>query len=149
VRWPERAQAAAFPDAGDAPRGTAEARPAAAPEPGAEREPAAAPEPGAAPRNVGLRLGTYRPIWAAPEVEVSPALQYTIAQQQLELSPEDAQRLNIAGGETVDVSQNGTTLAATARVRSGVPSGTAFLADGLAADSANAFTELEIEVRKR
>jgi NADH-quinone oxidoreductase subunit G len=37
-----------------------------------------------------LRLGTYRPFWASPEVEISPALHFTIARQQLELSPEDA-----------------------------------------------------------
>ncbi len=96
--------------------------------------------------NGALRLGTYRPIWAAPEVEISPALQYTIARQQLELSPEDADRLGLAGGETVEVAQNGTRLTATARVRSGVPAGTAFLAEGIARDSANALTEPVVEV---
>ena len=39
------------------------------------RHPCARPPPA----NGALRLGTYRPIWAAPEVEISPALQYTIA----------------------------------------------------------------------
>ncbi len=79
-----------------------------------------------------LRLGTYRPIWAAPECEISPALQYLIPAQQLELSPEDAKRLGIAEGDEVTVAQNGTRLHAQAAIRTGVPPGSAFLADGIA-----------------
>jgi anaerobic selenocysteine-containing dehydrogenase len=93
-------------------------------------------------------LGRYRPIWADPQVEISPALHYTIARQQLELSPEDAARLGIASGDEVQVAQNGTRLTAAAQVRSGVPEGTAFLAEGIASESANALTEESIEVRK-
>jgi NADH-quinone oxidoreductase subunit G len=138
VRWQEREAASRFP-VGEAG--------AAAP----VRVAAPAPTPGsaAATRNGGLRLGTYRPIWAAPEVEISPALKFTVASQQVELAPEDAQRLGIAHGEAVEVSQNGTAVKATAHVRTGVQAGTAFLADGIAGDSANAFTEPVIEVRKR
>ena len=99
-------------------------------------------------RVVQLRLGTYRSIWASPEVEISPALHYTIAHQQAELSPEDAARLGIVSGETVEVSQNGTRLAARAAVRTGVPPGTVFLATGVTSDSANALTEPQVEVRK-
>jgi NADH-quinone oxidoreductase subunit G len=105
-------------------------------------------EPFAPPHNGELRLGRYRSIWAAPEVEISPALQYTIARQQIELSPADAARLGVTHGDTVDVAQNGTRLRATAAVRSGVPEGAAFLADGIAEDSANALTEPLIEVIK-
>ncbi|MGO9901913.1 MAG: NADH-quinone oxidoreductase subunit NuoG [Solirubrobacteraceae bacterium] len=129
VRWPTREQAAAMP--------SGEAVPAAS-------QPA---KRLAAQPNGALRLGTYRPIWAAPEVEVSPALHYTIAEQSLELSPADAARLGILDGERVEVAQNGTRLRATAAVRTGVVDGTAFLADGLAADSANALTEPLVEVR--
>jgi hypothetical protein len=46
------------------------------------------------------------------------------------------------------VAQNGTRLAATALIRSSVPAGSAFLADGIAHDSANALTESLIEVTK-
>jgi hypothetical protein len=37
---------------------------------------------------------------------------------------------------------------ATAAVRSGVPAGTVFLADGLAENSANAFTDFDVQVLK-
>jgi NADH-quinone oxidoreductase subunit G len=127
VRWPEREQASAF-EVGDIPpiRGKISH----------------------APQNGALRLGTYKPIWASPEVEISPSLQYTIARQQAELSPEDARRLNIASGDLLQISQNGTSLEATAAVRSGVPIGTVFLATGIAKDSANALTEPYVEVSK-
>jgi NADH-quinone oxidoreductase subunit G len=130
IRWPERAEASAFPGI-----------------PGATIEPPVH-EIAPAPENGALRLGTYRPIWAAPEVEISPSLQYTIAHQQVELSPQDAQRLGVSGGDQVVVAQNGTRLRATAAVRTGVPPGIAFLAEGIAADSANALTHSEIQVHE-
>jgi NADH-quinone oxidoreductase subunit G len=135
VRWPEREAASAL---------LADGRSAEIVPTTSTTEPAEA----SAAAGVGLRLGRYRPIWADPQVEISPALQYTIARQQVELSPEDAQRLGIGAGETVEVSQNGTRLTGTAQVRSGVPVGTAFLAEGIAENSANALSEDMIEVRK-
>jgi NADH-quinone oxidoreductase subunit G len=133
IRWQEREAASAFPSGADA---VSAARPSQA-----------AADNGAS--NGGLRLGTYRSIWAAPEVEVSPALKFAIAGQHVELAPEDAERLGIAPGQAVEVSQNGTALRAIAHVRTGVPAGTAFLADGIAHESANAFTEPVVEVHKR
>jgi NADH-quinone oxidoreductase subunit G len=132
VRWPERPEADALA-AGDAPAPSI-----------------ATTGNGAAPaaQNGSLRLGTYRPIWAAPECEISPALKFLIPEQQLELSPEDAQRLGIANGAEVIVTANGSRLSARAAVRSAVPAGSAFLADGLASESANALTEPLIEVLK-
>jgi NADH-quinone oxidoreductase subunit G len=135
VRWQEREQASGFPDVGE----KRSISPKTSQSSGRKR---------AAPKNGALRLGVYRPIWASPEVEISPALQYTIATQQAELSPEDAARLGIASGDPVEVSQNGTRLSAAAVVRSGVPEGTVFLATGIAAESANALTEPTVEVRK-
>jgi NADH-quinone oxidoreductase subunit G len=131
LRWPERAQARTVTLGHDLSAGLPDTPPPAA--------------DGAA--DGALRLGTYRPIWASPEVEVSPALKYLVVEQTLELSPEDASRLGIEHGQTVRVSQNGTTLTAAAAVRTGVPAGSAFLAEGIAADSANALTEALIEVR--
>ena len=136
VRWPAREQASQLAV------GPAEsAAPATRSAPGKK---SVAPKSA----NGALRLGTYRPIWAAPEVDISPSLQYTIARQQVELSPQDAARLGIGQGDEVLVSQNGTRLTAHAHVRTGVPAGTAFLAEGIAADSANALTEPEVEVSK-
>jgi NADH-quinone oxidoreductase subunit G len=149
VRWPERGEASALgpataapDDAGDIARQADKiAQTSPAKEDFSGRH-------GRQPPTPTLRLGTYRPIWASPEVEISPALKYTIARQQAELSPEDAQRLGVVSGETIEVGQYGTTLKAKAAVRSGVPEGTIFLATGLATDSANALTDPVVEVRK-
>ena len=130
VRWPAREQAESLPG-GTVPSG-----------------PPATVARAHAPANGALRMGTYRSIWASPEVEISPALKFTVAHQQVELSPPDARRLGIEHGETVEVAQNGHRLRGTAAVRSGVPEGTAFLADGIASDSANELTEPVAEVRK-
>ncbi len=137
VRWPEREQGASI-SAGPDVAGPAPATPG----------PAAAGASAFASQNGALRLGTYRPIWAAPECEISPALQYLIPTQQVELSPDDARRLGIAHGDQVAVMQNGTRLAATAVIRSTMPAGTAFLATGIPTDSANMLTEPLIEVIK-
>ena len=135
VRWPERPQSAPLR------LGTSG--------PVAGAPPSLATRPVPASTNGALRLGTYRPIWAYPEVEISPALKYLIPAQQLELSPEDAVRLEISNGEEVVVAQNGTRINAKAAIRSSVPVGTAFLAEGISGDSAaNALTEPLIEVRK-
>jgi NADH-quinone oxidoreductase subunit G len=161
VRWPLREQAAALPRGETAAR--PDERPAgirspqssaqhpASPE-GATGESSGYPDRAAPPQYASidaLRLGTYRPIWASPEVEISPALKFAVPEQLVELSPEDARRLGIGQGETVQVAQNGTRLLGRAHVRSGVPKGTAFLAEGVASESANALTEPLIEVSKR
>ncbi|MBV9001118.1 MAG: molybdopterin-dependent oxidoreductase, partial [Solirubrobacterales bacterium] len=150
VRWQERDAASEFPSgAGPIPATSASSPGGIA----AARSPDGAESPGRAETpavsNGALRLGTYRPIWAAPEVEISPALKFTVARQQVELSPEDAQRLGIAPGDPVEVAQNGTRLRAVAHVRTGVPAGTVFLAEGIADGSANAFTEPVVEVQRR
>jgi NADH-quinone oxidoreductase subunit G len=153
VRWPAREEASAMPIGRPAIGGGQATAPAPPARPSAE---------------AGLRLGRYRSIWAAPEVEVSPALKFAIARQQVELSPTDAERLGITAGDRVEIAQlddsgaarNGeaggraggkperTRLRGLAHVRDGVPEGTAFLADALATDSANVLTEPLVEVRK-
>jgi NADH-quinone oxidoreductase subunit G len=169
VRWPERPQASMLsahlePEAGhDADvDGDADAseRPAQGPSP--------RPAEDEAPLAGMLALGTYRPIWASPEVEISPALKYLVPSQQVELSPADARRLHIADGEEVVVGEPddapaahsgeagrraggngaGTRLHARAVVRSTVPEGSVFLAEGLPADSANMLTAASVEVHK-
>jgi NADH-quinone oxidoreductase subunit G len=152
VRWPERPQGAAITlGLGISVGFPVDPR---------EQDPAVA--------NGALRLGTYRPIWAAPECEISPALQYLIPGQQVLLSPQDAERLGVDDGDEVMVAQlddsrgtqsgeaggragakrEGTTLNAHAAIHSAVQTGSAFLATGIAADSANRLTEPLIEVTK-
>jgi predicted molibdopterin-dependent oxidoreductase YjgC len=79
-------------------------------------------------------------------VEISPSLQFLIPQQQVELSPADAESRSLSHGDAVAVAQNGARLHATVAVRTGVPAGTAFLAEGLPRDSANVFTERTVDV---
>ncbi|HWD75383.1 MAG TPA: NADH-quinone oxidoreductase subunit NuoG [Solirubrobacteraceae bacterium] len=139
VRWPERPEAHVM---------ALSTNPPAEEPPGPARVPVPATH-GERPSSLGkLALGTYRPLWASPEVEVSPALKFLVPDQAVELSPEDSQRLGITDGEHVLVAQNGTRLNARAVVRSTVPVGSAFLAEGLPRDSANVLTEPLIEVIK-
>src|SRR5579884_2924139 len=119
VRWPVTEAAQKMPEGAPgngAPSGAAQP----------DRFPPTTPAPPAPATNGHLRLGTYRSIWAAPEVEASPALQFTVAEQVVELSPQDARRLGIGHGDAVQVAQNGTRLSGRAQVRTGVPEGTAF-----------------------
>jgi NADH-quinone oxidoreductase subunit G len=107
VRWPAREAAGAFP--------TAEA---SAP----EGEPPAAPV-----ANGRLRLGTFRSIWNATEVRVSPALRFLHPEMRVEMAPADAQRLELFQGDRVVVGADGQTIDATVTVRAATPEGSVFL----------------------
>jgi NADH-quinone oxidoreductase subunit G len=114
VRWQERAAAAAVPEG---PAGPFDAG-----------QPAAPVSP-----NGKLRLGTYRSIWAAPEVELSPALKFLTARQQEELAPADAERLGLTAGDRVRI---GGEIEATVVLRGNAPAGTVFVCEATAEDSA-------------
>jgi NADH-quinone oxidoreductase subunit G len=130
LRWPAREAAKAFPaPAADGPF---------------ELEP---PAPGPAP-NGRLRLGTFRSIWAAPEVEVSPALKFLHPRQRAELSPADAQRLNVFAGDRVTVGSDGHSISAIVALRDGAPEGTVFLETAIPEDSASLLEGPLVEVRK-
>jgi NADH-quinone oxidoreductase subunit G len=116
VRWQERDAASAAPAA---PAGPFES---------------GAPAPVASPNGV-LRLGSFRSIWAAPEVEASPALKFLAARQQLELSPADAERLGLGNGDRVTVATDGAQVRATVALRGNVPAGTVFLGEATLEDS--------------
>jgi NADH-quinone oxidoreductase subunit G len=133
VRWQEREAAAAHPQ----PAGAFTA-PA----------PAAPPAVAVGGDEFGLRLGTFRSIWASPEVEHSPALQFLKPRQRAEMAPDDADRLGLTDGARVVVSNNGSAVDATVALRHAVPAGTVFLQDGLDGDdSANVLTGSVVEVR--
>ncbi|MCW2968178.1 MAG: nuoG, partial [Solirubrobacteraceae bacterium] len=122
VRWPER-----NPDAVDEPDFG----------PFGLDAPPHAPSP-----NGVLRLGTYRSIWDAPEVTASPALAYVHHDVHVELSPADAQRLNVFHGEKVVVAANGDSTEATVALRDAIPAGSAFLGD-------RALAGPTVEIRKQ
>jgi NADH-quinone oxidoreductase subunit G len=85
------------------------------------------PAPGAE-ANGRLRLGTYRSIWAGPEVAASPALKFLRARPRVELSPADAKRLAVFDGDRVAVGADGErAVDAVVTVRAAVPPGSAFL----------------------
>ena len=132
VRWPERDAASAFPAPELAP---------------VELEtPPAAPSP-----NGALRLGTFRTLWSAPEVSISPALHFLSPDQRVELSPADAERLGLSDGDAVEVAFDQTSVRAQVALRAAVPAGTVFLAEGTGTDAANALTNGEprmVEVRR-
>ncbi|WP_210494779.1 NADH-quinone oxidoreductase subunit NuoG [Patulibacter sp. SYSU D01012] len=125
VRWQEREASAAFP-AGDTGPFSLEA-------------PTAAASP-----NGALRLGSFRSVWASPEVAHAPALKFLSPKQRAELNPEDAAERGIRHGQRVRVSapaEDGTaTVEAVAHVRSSAPRGSVFLETGLGAQSASALT---------
>jgi NADH-quinone oxidoreductase subunit G len=85
-----------------------------------------------------LLLGTYCDLWAGPITELNPPLKFLTPHQRLEISPQDAQRLDLKNGEAVRVSQNGTTIVAAVLIKERVSPGTAFMAEGVAEANANA-----------
>jgi len=128
VRWPaEPALAAAWP-AGD-------------PGPFGLETPPHAPTP-----NGALRLGTFRSIWAAPEVDVSPALKFLAPRQRVEIAPADAERLGVRQGDRVVVGANGARVHATVELRGATPPGTVFLQTGTPEESATALEPGLVEV---
>jgi len=86
----------------------------------------------------GLRVGTYRDLWADYVAEENPALRFLAPVQTLELNPADAERLGFEHGQAVEVSGGGHSLLATVGLRERMLAGTAFLARGTAADPAGA-----------
>jgi NADH-quinone oxidoreductase subunit G len=128
VRWPTREQAAALPQ----PAGAVAAR---------------TPRPVPGGRPGALALGSYRSIWAAPEVEASPALAFLHPQQRVEISPADARRLGVADGvEMLVADETGAGIHARVALRDAVPAGSAFLQRGIAGDSANVLRGSTIEI---
>jgi NADH-quinone oxidoreductase subunit G len=95
-----------------------------------------------------LRLGTWRSLWAAPEVDLSPALRFMRPRQVVELSPADADRLGVRDGDEVEVGSNGTRVRGAARLRASVPGGSVFLVEGTHDQPANVLSEPLVEVRR-
>ena len=95
-------------------------------------------EAGAGEGGAGIRLGTYRDLWAAEATDHSPALRFLAPRQTLDLAPADADRLGVAQGDEVDVRSNGTSLRARVAIRERIRPGAGFLIEGTAEANANA-----------
>ena len=130
IRWPATEAAAAL--------GAAPWEPAAL----------AVPPAAASASDGGLRLGTWRSLWAAPEVDLSPVLRFMRPRQVVELSPGDADRLGVRDGDEVEVGSNGTRVRGPARLRASVPGGSVFLVEGTHEQPANALSEPVVAVRR-
>ena len=103
------------------------------------------------PGDDSLLLGTYRDLWAGPVTELNPPLKFLTPHQRLEISPQDAQRLDLKNGEAVRVSQNGSAVTAAVLIKERVSPGTAFMAEGLAEANANALLNggpVKVQVEK-
>jgi NADH-quinone oxidoreductase subunit G len=106
------------------------------------------PPPSPAGSDGRFLLGTFRSVWAASEVEVSPALRFLHPRQRAELAPADAQRLGLLEGDRVVIGSNGTSVRATVALRAAMPPGSVFLQDAIPEDSASALEGPLVEVRK-
>jgi NADH-quinone oxidoreductase subunit G len=124
VRWQDREASAAFP-AGDTGPFSIDA-------------PAQAASP-----NGALRLGSFRSVWASPEVVHAPALKFLAPKQRAELNPDDASERGIRHGQPVVVSAGGAAVQATAHLRSASPRGSVFLETGLGEQSAATLASAE------
>ena len=98
-----------------------------------------------------LLLGTYRDLWAGPVTELNPPLRFLTPQQRLEISPTDANRLDLKSGDPVRVSQNGSSLDATVHIKERVTEGVVFLAEGVLDGNANALLNggpVQVQIEK-
>jgi NADH-quinone oxidoreductase subunit G len=94
-----------------------------------------------------LALGTYRDLWAGPVTELSPPLKFLQPQQRVEISPVDAHRLDLKGGDRVLVGG----VEAEVQIRERVSPGVCFMAEGLAEGNANALLNggpVQVEIKK-
>jgi NADH-quinone oxidoreductase subunit G len=133
VRWQERSAAAGFARDGGLPHlETADRRPQTADA-----------------QDDGLRLGTYRDLWAGEVTERNPALEFLAPEQRVEIAPADAERLGLVDGDEVAVRSNGTSVNARVALRNRIRPGAAFLIEGTKTDNANVFNGAETVLIER
>jgi NADH-quinone oxidoreductase subunit G len=85
--------------------------------------------PGRTARGKGLRLVTYRPLFAGPAVERVPELQFQRPEPEVELLRADAERLKIADRQEVTVRSNGTSVTLRAKLVEDLAAGVARIAE--------------------
>ena len=94
--------------------------------------------------NGGLRLGTYRDLWAGEVTERNPALRFLAPAQRVELAVADGERLGLTDGDEVEVRSNGSSVRARVALRERMRPGAAFLIEGTAAENANRLNGAEV-----
>jgi NADH-quinone oxidoreductase subunit G len=144
VRWQDRDAASSLPTLDDADESGATGTPSslATRRSGGDELSPPASSSSRAKRSEGapaspLRLGTYRDIWAGPVTELNPPLKFLKPVQRVEVSPADAEDLELASGDTVQVAQNGSSVRAQVVIRERVEQGVCFLVEGTAEGNAN------------
>lgn len=152
IRWQDTPASANLPEPGSGGNGSQSASGPGSPD--TQRDSASAdPGPDAlTPSPTGsLTLGTYRDLWAGPITELNPPLKFLTPQQRLEISLDDAERLDLNNGDKVRVGQSGASVEATVAIRERVAAGTCFLAEGTADGNANALLNggpVRVEITK-
>jgi NADH-quinone oxidoreductase subunit G len=91
--------------------------------------------------NGALRLATRPGLWASWVTEQSPSLRFLAADQLVELSPLDAERLAVESGDEVQVRSNGHAVTAVVQIREGAKRGTATLTEGTKEGNANVLVD--------
>jgi len=144
IRWQDRPAASSLPRPKEAGESGATGAPSslATRRSGAEVLAPEAPSSSRAKRSEGapaspLMLGTYRDLWVGPVTELNPPLKFLQPVQRVEMSPADAERLELKSGETVQVAQNGISVQAKVVIRERMSDGVCFLVEGTAEDNAN------------
>lgn len=143
IRWQERAQAASFAEVA----GTGATASAGTAAQGATPAPATVEASGEGT----LTLGTFRDLWANPVTDMSPALNYLIPAQRLEVSIADAKRLGLERGDEVAVKSGDKEVVARVAIRGAMPEGTCFLIEGTVEGNANVFANgkpAQVEIGK-
>jgi NADH-quinone oxidoreductase subunit G len=91
----------------------------------------------------GLRLGTYRDLWAGEVTDRNPALEFLAPEQRVEIAPSDAERLGLVDGDEVAVRSNGTSVNARVALRDRMRPGGVYLIEGTKTDNANVLNGAE------
>jgi NADH-quinone oxidoreductase subunit G len=152
IRWQDTKSAANLPgpvgaSGGDSPDTQREAPTPTSEAPNDPRRVASAESPPDAP----LTLGTYKDLWAGPITELNPPLKFLTPHQRLEVSPKDAERLDLKNGEAIRISQNGSMIDAAVLIKERVTPGTVFLAEGVDGANANALLKggpVQVKIEK-
>ncbi len=158
IRWQDRPAASSLPASDDGPLQGDVGAPSerfAREEPGASGNSSQTPNRRVASEEgvpaAPLTLGTYRDLWAGPITELNPPLSFLEPQQTVEMSPGDAERVGLKGGDEVNVSQNGTSVVARVSIKERVQEGVCFLIEATAEDNANRLLNggpVEVEIQK-